>query len=60
LDASDQLGGLLLHDDRVLVQQRLTLRAISNDRVSLCRQFDVRREASAARADHTGLFYFVN
>ena len=59
LHAPDQLSGLFLHHDRVLVQQRLALRAVGDHRVRLGRQFDVGGKPPAARADHAGLFHFV-
>ena len=60
LDARNYLCRTTLHDDRVFMQQRLAFGTVGDDDVGFTGQFDVRREAAAARADHAGLFYLFN
>ena len=52
--ALHDLRGLMLHHDGVLVQERLALGAVGDDRVRLGRQLDMRGKSAAARAHHPG------
>jgi hypothetical protein len=58
LHTTHEFHSMLLHDDCILVQQRLAFRAIGDDRVRLGRQFDVRRETAATGAYTPACFTF--
>jgi hypothetical protein len=50
----------VFHHSGVFVEQRLTFRAIGNDRVGFAAEFDVSREPASPRPDDTGSFDFLN
>ena len=54
LDPAHDFTRHVLHDGRILMQQRLTLRAVRDDGVGFRGQLHMRGKAAASGADHTG------
>jgi hypothetical protein len=54
LHALHHLAGIALHDDGVLVQQRLTLSSVGDQRIGLGCELHRGRESTATRANDAG------